>query len=64
MTLYEIINKYRASFVIDEIIPQGSGYSKQVCVRFDRLGQYIINTPDISKTEPLNCSDSSMPAHA
>jgi hypothetical protein len=32
----------RASFVIDELISQGSGYTKQVSVRFDGLCRYEI----------------------
>ncbi len=53
MTLHDILLKYGASFVIDELISQASGYTKRVSVRFDRLGRYTVNTRDLNSTSPL-----------
>jgi hypothetical protein len=54
MTLYDIILKYNASFIIDELIPHGSGYAKEVSVKLDQLGKYVVNTSDIKKTEIIS----------
>jgi hypothetical protein len=51
MTLCDIASVYNASIVIDELIPRVSGYSKEISVRFDQLGQFTVNTPDIKKKE-------------
>lgn len=39
MTIHELLNKYRGSFVIHEFHPDSSGYTKEISVLFDHCSQ-------------------------
>lgn len=53
MTTFEILQKYQASFEIEEI-QDGSLFTKRVTVCFNSLGQFQIKTGCDNKTENIN----------
>lgn len=57
MTAYEIMVKYKASFVIEEL-EDNVLYTKQVSVCFDHLDQLRVKLGHMSKTEPLAARES------
>lgn len=44
MTVYEILKKYSASFIIDEIPSVNRIYTKKLTISFDQKNQYILHT--------------------
>ncbi len=52
MSLFEIIGKYNASFVIEDIF-SNSQYTKKVSVCFDQVGQFRVKTKEGSSLELL-----------
>ena len=44
MTIYEILKKYRASFIINEIPSGNRTYTKKLTISFDKKNQYILQT--------------------
>lgn len=44
MTIYEILKKYRASFIINEIPSGNRTYTKKLTISFDKKNQYILRT--------------------
>lgn len=52
MSLFEIIGKYNASFVIEDIFGN-TRYTKKVSVCFDQIGQFRVKTKEGGSLEPL-----------
>ena len=44
MTIYEILKKYNASFIINEIPSSNHTYTKNLTISFDNMNQYILQT--------------------
>lgn len=44
MTIYEILKKYKASFIINEIVSGNQIYTKKLAIAFDKKNQYILQT--------------------
>jgi len=44
MNIYEIINRYNASLIIDELLPPSGLFVKKISVRFDHKGEYVLSS--------------------
>jgi len=44
MTIFEVLDEYKASLIIMEKSPDSSNYTKSVTIRFDNQNQYIIKS--------------------
>ena len=44
ITIYEILKKYNASFIINEIPSSNHTYTKNLTISFDKMNQYILQT--------------------
>jgi len=44
MTVFEILNEFKASIIITEYEPKPNGFTKSVGIRFDNKNDYIIDT--------------------
>lgn len=56
MTTFDILRKYRASFVIEEYT-DNSLYTKSVSVIYDELGQFRIKSEQFNRTDPITARD-------
>jgi len=54
---FEIIKKYNASFIIEELTNNSSLYTKRISVVFDNLNQFIIKTPRYNEIKAISQRD-------
>ncbi|MGL6199583.1 MAG: GHKL domain-containing protein [Lachnospiraceae bacterium] len=54
LNIYEIINKYKATIILDETLPSTGIYTKKTSVRFDQKNEYILKSNRNDKTGILS----------
>lgn len=53
MTTFQLLNKYKASFMIDEIYNKNSIFTKKLTIKFDKRKQYILKTNRVNEIKAL-----------
>lgn len=54
MTVFEILNFYSASFIIEEFSDSDNTFSKKISVKFDNLNQYIVKAKSDKGTRAIS----------